>query len=73
MKQLTVNDLAEILNDLVKQGQGNKYIVLSDDTEGNGYHGMFYDAISDPAEVKDYVDDIYDSVTTDPDKLVILG
>lgn len=73
MKQLTVNDLAEILNDLVKQGHGNKYIVLSDDTEGNGYHGMFYDAISDPTEVEDYVDDIYDSVTTDPNKLVILG
>ena len=41
-KQMTVNDLFELCKEAIRKGYGNKNIVLSDDNEGNGYHGMFY-------------------------------
>lgn len=41
MAQLTVERLYKSLGKLVKAGQGNKKIVISDDNEGNGYHGCF--------------------------------
>ena len=42
MKMLTVNDLAELVNEEIKKGNGTKKIMLSDDDEGNGYHGLYF-------------------------------
>ena len=41
-QQLTVKKLSAWLNKLVKEGHGDKFIIISDDTEGNNYHGMFF-------------------------------
>ena len=42
MKMLTINDLAELVNEEIKKGNGAKKIMLSDDDEGNGYHGLYF-------------------------------
>lgn len=42
MKMLTINDLAELANEEIKKGNGTKKIMLSDDDEGNGYHGLYF-------------------------------
>ena len=69
-KQMTVNDLFELCKKAIREGHGNKNIVLSDDNEGNGYHGMFY-GFTEVTE--DFEDEIYDSVTTSASDTIILG
>ena len=69
-KQMTVNDLFELCKEAIRKGHGNKNIVLSDDNEGNGYHGMFYGF----TEVTEgFEDEIYDSVTNSARDTIILG
>lgn len=70
MKQITVKELLELCQEQIEKGNGDKNIVLSDDNEGNGYHGMFY-GFTDNSE--DFIDDIYDSETKDFDDTIILG
>ena len=43
MKMLTINDLAELVNEEIKKGNGAKKIMISNDDEGNGYHGLYFD------------------------------
>ena len=68
--QLTVKDLLEACQKQVEIGNGDKGIIVADDNEGNGYHGLFYEFTED---VSPYAEDIYDSVEKNPDKLIILG
>lgn len=42
MIMLTINDLAELVNEEIKKGNGTKKIMLSNDDEGNGYHGLYF-------------------------------
>lgn len=75
MKQLTVKALNEILTKLVKDGLGDKKIIVSDDEEGNGYHGCFY-ATTDYATVKECIEvsnGITDSEEKKPENLIIIG
>ena len=69
MKQITVKELLELCQEQIEKGNGDKNIVLSDDNEGNGYHGMFY-GFTDNSE--DFIDDIYDSKTKGFDDTIIL-
>lgn len=69
-KQMTVNDLFELCKEAIREGHGNKNIVLSNDNESNGYHGMFY-GFTEVTE--DFEDEIYDSVTTSASDTIILG
>lgn len=69
-KQMTVNDLFELCKKAIRKGHGNKNIVLSDDNEGNGYHGMFY-GFAEVTEGFEY--EIYDSVTNSARDTIILG
>ena len=39
MEMLTINDLAKFVNAEIKKGNGAKKIMISNDDEGNGYHG----------------------------------
>lgn len=74
--QVTVKDLAEYLNELVKAGMGNKKVVVADDNEGNAYHGMFYCGCHEPQQVKENIEfsnGLYDSQETNPNNLVIIG
>lgn len=42
MEAVTIKRLYELLKEEVKNGRGDKKILLSNDDEGNGYHQMFY-------------------------------
>lgn len=70
MEQMTIAMLAELCQREIKAGNGNKKIVVSDDNEGNGYHGLFYGFTT---ELEDFKDEIYDSAEENIDNLVILG
>jgi hypothetical protein len=70
MVQITVKELLKLCEEEIKNGNGDKHIVISDDNEGNGYHGMFYGF----SEVDDLlIDDIYDSNFTSKKDTIILG
>lgn len=72
MKQLTINELLELCKKQVKKGNGDKKIVISDDNEGNGYHGLFYAFTEIEEEEKEYYQ-VYDSETNDINKIIVLG
>lgn len=69
MEQMTVKALMEFCKKAIAEGHGDKMIVVADDNEGNGYHGLFYAFTA----ADDFIDDVYDSRSTDPDKIIILG
>jgi hypothetical protein len=69
MEQMTVKALMEFCKEQIAAGNGDKMIVVADDNEGNGYHGLFYQF----TEADEFVDAIYDSQSTDPDKVIVLG
>ena len=76
MQQITVKVLYELVQKEMLKGNGDKMIVLSDDNEGNGYHGMFFGFVSAPKTVKATIDasnGVYDSVSENPKEIVILG
>lgn len=76
MQQVTVELLYEMVKSEMDKGNGKKYIVLSDDSEGNGYHGMFFGFTSKPSSVKEIIEGsngLYDSTTENPNEIVILG
>lgn len=70
MEQITVKELLEICKQAVRAGHGEKHIVISDDNEGNGYHGLFYGFTP---LTEDFNDLIYDSRTSSPCDTIILG
>lgn len=70
MKQVTVNDLYRYCENEIRNGHGDKNIVISDDNEGNGFHGLFFDfTLVD----EDFEDMIYDSQTHSANDTIILG
>lgn len=69
MEQITVKALLNLCLQEVKNGNGDKYIVISDDVEGNGYHGLFY-GFTDAAG---FEDEIYETREADTKNLLILG
>lgn len=70
MNQITVKELLELCKQAVKEGHGAKHIVISDDNEGNGYHGLFY-GFTPLTEGEDEL--IYDSKTSSLCDTIILG
>lgn len=70
MDQMTIEKLCELCKMQVQAGNGKKKIVISDDNEGNGYHGLFYGFTP---VTEEFEDDIYDSLSKSPDDTVILG
>ena len=76
MDQITVKELLEFCKAAIAQGHGDKHIVISDDNEGNGYHGLFYSftTAEDLGEAAESVfSEIYDSRHKDPEDTIILG
>ena len=70
MDQLTVSELYKFCLTEIAKGNGNKHIVVADDNEGNGYHGLFYGFTPCTEEFKN---DIYDSNYSDEENAIILG
>ena len=42
MRQIKLKDLYQACKEQMEKGNGEKSLILSDDNEGNGYHGMFF-------------------------------
>ena len=76
MEQITVKELFSMVKAEMLKGNGDKKIVIADDNEGNGYHGMFFGFTSNLKEVKEcieYSNGVYDTNTDNPKEIVILG
>jgi len=69
---LTVKDLAIACNDQLKKGNGDKYVLISDDDEGNGYHTLFYTFLDDKNVIGECLEYEHDRTHT-ADDCVILG
>lgn len=70
---ITVKQLLEACKKQVEKGNGNKVILVGDDNEGNGYHGLGFLFTDDKEFIEEIIDDVYDTSETDPKKLIILG
>ena len=68
--QITVKELLKLCMEQIELGNGDKNVVIADDNEGNGYHGLYYGFTED---IEDFVDDIYDSKTNSVEDTIILG
>ena len=77
MNAITVRQLLTDLAKLVKKDASilDKEIYLSDDEEGNGYHGAYYSVTSNPDTIKECLDVSYGcrEGEVDPHTIVILG
>ena len=75
MGQTTLKDLQKHINKLLLEHPElrDRKVVISNDNEGNGFHGLFYGITYERKDVEAYKDDIYDSCETDPNKIVLLG
>ena len=71
-KQLTINDLKKYCDDAIKKGLGDRMIVVSDDNEGNGFHGLFFGFTVIKKGEEDYYP-ISDSVSENIKEIIILG
>jgi len=73
--QVTLGRLQKLINKLLLQHPElkDRKIVISNDNEGNGFHGMFYEITYEHDDLISFKDCINDSCETDPDKIVILG
>ena len=72
MGQFTIKQLRDFCDVYIKEGYGDRMIVISDDNEGNGYHGMFYGFTLIKKEEKEWYP-ISDSHSDDVEKIIILG
>jgi len=70
---LTVNALLKECERMVKNGDGNKVVLISNDEEGNGFHTLFYGFNETEDDINYYIENglIYENV--DSDKIVLLG
>ena len=71
MGQITVKMLYKLAKKEINQGNGDRFIVISNDNEGNGFHGLFYGFCSH--DLEEYKNDIDDSETYDTDEIILLG
>ena len=69
-KPLTVSDLLKICRNAVDNGLGDKYVFISQDDEGNGFHALFYSFTTD---IKSYGSLIYQVNEEDLEDIIILG
>lgn len=74
MKQATLNDLYHACALMVKKGFGERKLIVPNDNEGNGYHGVYFLLTPITEENKLAVDYMLDnSDETDPMKLMVVG
>lgn len=74
MVGLTVKDLLSACKEAVKEGYGDRVVMLSDDDEGNGYHTLFYAFTSDKDMLRYIFEDhlLHDDGYK-PEDIIILG
>lgn len=57
MTPLTIKDIYEECKQLIKDGNGDKVVMISNDDEGNGYHYCWYSFTTATDLVDDYMID----------------
>lgn len=70
-KGITVKELMECCSEQIKIGNGDKYIIISDDDEGNGYHTLFYAFSNDQDLIREALNLEHDNHSED--EVVVLG
>ena len=74
MKQIKLKDLYRDCALLMEKGHGEKSLVVSNDNEGNGYHGMFFTLTPITNEnVDDFVGMIDDNNEPNIHNMIVIG
>lgn len=74
MNQIKLKDLHEACKKLMKEGHGDKHLIISGDNEGNSYHGMFYTLTVITPENKDgFIGLIGDNAESNLMNLIVVG
>ena len=69
---ITVKQLKNFCDQQIKQGNGDKHILISADDEGNGFHTLFYGFTSKPEDVESFLEYEHDGTHT-VENAVLLG
>jgi hypothetical protein len=73
-KQIKLKELYDECKKQMALGNGEKFLVVSDDNEGNGFHGMFFTITPIEPKMKDYYEHlIMDSCETNADNILLVG
>ena len=72
-KGRTVKELFEACKTQIAKGNGDKYILVADDDEGNGFHTLFYQFTDADTEDFEYLLKLEHDGTHTKDNCVILG
>ena len=70
---MTVKELRDQCNLMIKLGHGKKEIWISNDDEGNGYHMLFYPFLYNTKEIKECFEYSCTIFHDDINNVVILG
>lgn len=70
---LTIEQLAYMCSEQIRKGNGNKFILISNDDEGNGYHDLFFGFSENTKELTDGCFIPYDLNDEDLKNYVVLG
>lgn len=73
MKQLTLKELFNLIALAIKEGNGDKKVIISNDNERNGYHGLFYGVTEIDDKMADAIDGLMEDSDTDINNLIIIG
>ncbi len=74
MEQIKLKDLYQECKKLMEQGHGEKSLVVSDDNEGNGYHGMFFTlTVITPENAGDFSGLIGDNAEPNIHNIIVVG
>ena len=73
MQGITVRELKKLVDEQIKEGNGNKTVLISRDDEGNGFHTLYYGFTDDQADLDMlYTEGLFDD-NNNPKTVVILG
>lgn len=70
-KGMTVNELKMFCEIAVRNGYGDKVVLISTDDEGNGYHTLWYEFMTDIAAINNCAYLFHDN--NNPNDVVLLG
>ena len=74
MEQIKLKDLYQACKEQMEAGNGERSLVLSDDNEGNGYHGMFFTlTVITPENKKDFFGLIGDNSEPNLENIIVVG
>jgi len=72
--QIKLKDLYDECKKQMAMGNGEKFLVVSNDNEGNGFHGMFFTVSAIRKKDRRYYESlIRDSCETNADNILLVG